>query len=86
MFAKKTEHFSRRVRPSRVGIGSGGTAARPGVAGAMAALLLEHGPSLGIGVDDQSRVRRPRPGVDLVIRDEGNCLDRFPHHCFAARR
>jgi hypothetical protein len=40
VIAKETEHFPGRVRPSRIGIGSGGTAARPSVASSMDAPLL----------------------------------------------
>jgi len=40
VIAKETEHFPSRVRPSRIGIGSGGTATRPSVASSMDAPLL----------------------------------------------
>jgi hypothetical protein len=40
VIAKETEHFPSRVRPSRIGIGSGGTATGPSVAGSMDAPLL----------------------------------------------
>lgn len=33
MFEKETKHFSRRVRPSRIGVGTGKTASGSGVAG-----------------------------------------------------
>jgi hypothetical protein len=51
VIAKETEHFPSRVRPSRIGIGSGGTATRPSVAGSMDAPLLQHCPPVGIGMD-----------------------------------
>ena len=35
MLEEETQHFFRRVRPSRIGVGAGGTAARPRVAGTM---------------------------------------------------
>ena len=37
---KETEHFPSSVRPSRIGIGSGGAASRPSVAGSMDIPLL----------------------------------------------
>ena len=40
VIAKEAEHFPSRVRPSRIGIGSGGTATRPSVAGSVDAPLL----------------------------------------------
>jgi hypothetical protein len=40
VIAKETEHFPSSVRPSRIGIGSGGTATRPSVASSMDAPLL----------------------------------------------
>jgi len=40
VIAKETKHFPGCVRPSRVGIGSGGTATRPSVASSMDAPLL----------------------------------------------
>jgi hypothetical protein len=40
VFAKETEHLPSSVRPSRIGIGSGGTATRPRVASSMDAPLL----------------------------------------------
>jgi hypothetical protein len=40
VIAKETEHFPSRVWPSRIGIGSGGTAPRPSVASPMDAPLF----------------------------------------------
>ena len=40
VIAKETKHFASSVRPSRIGIGSGETAARPSVASSMDAPLL----------------------------------------------
>ena len=40
VIAKEAEHFPSRVRPSRIGIGSGGTATRPSVAASMDAPLF----------------------------------------------
>jgi hypothetical protein len=59
VIAKETEHFPSRVRPSRIAIGSGGTAARPSVGSSMNAPWLEHRAPVGIGMD--------RAGIDMAI-------------------
>jgi hypothetical protein len=40
VIAKEPQHFPSRVWPSRIGVGAGGTAARPSVASSMDAPLL----------------------------------------------
>ena len=40
VIAKEPQHFPSRVRPSRIGVGTGGTATRPSVASSMDAPLL----------------------------------------------
>ena len=40
VIAKETQHFLSRIRPSRIGVGTGGTATRPSVASSMDAPLL----------------------------------------------
>ena len=48
---KEAEHFSRRIRSLRIGVGTGGTAARPGMTGAVNDPLLENGVAARIAVD-----------------------------------
>src|ERR1700688_2619828 len=63
MLEEETQHFPRRVRPSRIGVGAGGTAARPGVAGTMnvpvfgdrqPAPVGQDGAGIGMAVGDAS--------------------------------
>ena len=50
MIAKEPEHFLRCVRPSRVGVGAGGTTARPGVTSSVDAPLLQDCLAIGISM------------------------------------
>src|SRR5450755_4546611 len=52
MLEKEAQHFPRRVRPSRIGVGAGGTASRPGVAGFVNVPMLGDYPSTGVTKDD----------------------------------
>src|ERR1700688_4755470 len=54
MLEEETQHFPRRVRPSRVGVGAGGTAARPCVAGTMNVPVFGDHPPAPVGKDGAS--------------------------------
>jgi hypothetical protein len=58
---EETQHFPRRVRPARIGVGAGGTAARPGVAGTMNVPVLGDRPAAPVGNDGAS--------VGMPVRD-----------------
>ena len=60
VIAKEPQHFLSRVRPSRIGVGAGGTAARPSVTGSMDAPLLYDCLPVRIGMD--------RAGVGMATR------------------
>jgi hypothetical protein len=47
---KEPEHLPRRVGPLRIGVGAGGAAARPGMAGAVADPMLEDRLPVRVGV------------------------------------
>src|SRR5215469_4756442 len=49
MFEKEAHHLLCRIRASRIGIGTGAAAARPGMTGAMNAPRLQHHPPCRIG-------------------------------------
>src|SRR6202051_435229 len=51
MLEEETQHFPRRVRPSRIGVGANGTAARPRVAGTMNVPVFGDRPPAGVGKD-----------------------------------
>src|SRR5262245_23341826 len=51
---EETQHFPCRVWPSRIGVGAGGTAARPGVAGAMNVPVFGDHPAALVGNDGAS--------------------------------
>jgi hypothetical protein len=51
MLEEETQHFSRRVRPSRIGVGPGGTAARPRVARTVNIPVFGDRPPAGVGKD-----------------------------------
>ena len=50
LLEEEAEHLPRGVGPSRIGVGSGGAAARPGMAGAMDHPLLKHRLPIRVGV------------------------------------
>jgi hypothetical protein len=54
VIAKETQHFSRCVGPTRIGVGTRGTAARPSVSGSMDAPLLQDCPPVVVGMDRAS--------------------------------
>ena len=60
VITKETEHFPSCVRPSRIGVGAGGIAARPSVASSVDTPLLEHCPPVGIRMDSA--------GIGMAIR------------------
>ena len=51
MLQEEAEHLARGVGAPRIGVGSSGTAAGPGVAAAMDQPLLEYRLSAGVGVN-----------------------------------
>ena len=51
MLEEEAQHFPRRVRPSRIGVGAGGTASRPGVAGTVNVPVLGDRPPARVGKD-----------------------------------
>ena len=51
MLEEEAEHLARGVGPLRVGVGAGGAAPRPGMAGALDHPLLEHRPATRVGVE-----------------------------------
>src|SRR6202035_1940469 len=51
MLKEETQHFPRRVRPSRIGVGAGGTAARPRVAGTVNIPMFGDRPPAPVGKD-----------------------------------
>ena len=51
MIAEETQHFLSRVWPARIGVGAGGTAARPSMASSMDAPLLQDCLPVRIGMD-----------------------------------
>jgi hypothetical protein len=51
---EETQHFPCRVRPARIGVGAGGTASRPGVAGTVNVPVLGDGTPARIGKDGAS--------------------------------
>ena len=60
VIAKETQHFLGCIRPSRIGIGTGGTAARPSVASSVDAPLLQDCLPVRIGMD--------RAGIGMAAR------------------
>ena len=56
MLEEEAQHFPRRVRPSRIGVGAGRTAAQPRVAGTMNVPVFGDQPAPvgkdGAGIDD----------------------------------
>ena len=50
VFQEEAEHLARRIRPLRVGVGAGGAAPGPGMAGALDHPVLEHRPTGRVGV------------------------------------
>ena len=62
VFEEEAKHFPRGVRPSRIGVGAGGTASRPSVSGAMDFPVLKHRPPARVGMDGAGKSmssRRP---------------------------
>src|SRR6478672_587923 len=51
MLEEETQHFPRPVRPSWIGVGAGGTAARPRVAAAMNVPVFGDRPPAAVGKD-----------------------------------
>src|SRR6478735_6786091 len=51
MLEKETQHFPRRIRTSRIGVGAGGTASRPCVASTMNVPAFGDRPPAGVGKD-----------------------------------
>src|SRR3984957_12450422 len=51
MLEEETQHFFARVRPLRIGVGTGGTTSRPGVAGTVNVPMLGGCPAARVGND-----------------------------------
>jgi len=49
MLEEEAQHLPCGIRPARIGVGAGGTAARPGVAGAVNIPMLGDGAPVRIG-------------------------------------
>ena len=61
MLKEEAQHFPCRVRSSRIGVGAGGTAARPGVAGTMNVPVFGDCPPARVGKDGA--------GIGMAVRD-----------------
>ena len=60
VIAKEPQHFPGRIRPSGIGVGTGGTSTRPRMASSMDAPLLQDCLPVHIGMD--------RAGVSMATR------------------
>src|SRR5271156_1668056 len=59
MIEEETQHFSARVRPLRIGVRTGGTASRPGVAGTVNVPMLGDRPA--------ARADNDRAGIGMAV-------------------
>src|SRR3954467_15198893 len=70
MRQEKSQHLRRRVGSARIGVGARGTAARPGVSGAVDGPVFEDVAPAGVGMD-RARIAVPArspPAMHLRLR------------------
>jgi hypothetical protein len=67
MLQEESKHLARRIGPLRIGVGAGGAAPGPGMAGALDYPVLEHGLTSCVGMD-RAPVAPSAGGLSLLRR------------------